>query len=216
MEKSMISLLKRLKGGKYRLREFKSLLEVNLRIAKDFASLLTKINAAKISKDLIEIKEDARAKLAIYLISKNLDSSKIIREIDWKDFELMVVNILKEYEYKVYHSVRIRKPRAEIDVLAVKNRCALAFDCKQWKIRDVSGSSAIEIVKKQINRVKALVNSNLPKRYQFKKVVPVILALYAPKPELLNGIPIVPFANLKGFLLELDGYTDRLKWFEVK
>ena len=127
--------------------------------------------------------------------------------MNWKDFEALVSKILDENDFQVEQNVILTKPRMEIDVIGIKLNTAILIDCKHWK--RMSNSALIEIVKKQVNRVK---------RYASKltgvMVVPVIVTLHQEEIIFVNKVPIVPIMQLSSFLDELYGNLDQMKVIE--
>ena len=73
----------------------------------------------------------------------------------------------------------------------------------------MSNSALIEIVKKQVNRVKKYAS-----RLTDVMVVPVIVTLHQEEVIFVNKVPIVPIMQLSSFLDELYGNLDQMKVIE--
>jgi len=149
----------------------------------------------------------AKLKAAFTAITNGYPIEEVSECLDWRDFEGLVSQILLENGFEVEKNVILTKPRMEIDVVGVKLNVVILIDCKHWK--RMSNSALIEIVKKQVNRVK---------RYASKltgvMVVPVIVTLHQEEIIFVNKVPIVPIMQLSSFLDELYGNLDQMKVIE--
>ena len=149
----------------------------------------------------------AKLKAAFTAITNGYPIEEVSECLDWRDFEGLVSQILLENGFEVEKNVILTKPRMEIDVIGIKLNVAILIDCKHWK--RMSNSALIEIVKKQVNRVK---------RYASKltgvMVVPVIVTLHQEEIIFVNKVPIVPIMQLSSFLDELYGNLDQMKVIE--
>ena len=135
--------------------------------------------------------------------SVELDTETFSASLDWKQFEGLAEFAFKSFGFQTYKNHRIKKPRQEIDLLAVSNKLAFAVDCKHWK-RTVGYSTMLRVAERQIERCEILLESG-----QFQKIVPVILTWRDERLVVLqNGVPIVPIHKLSSFILNWDSSTD--------
>ena len=160
-----------------------------------------------LTKFSIFVMNGAKLKAAFTAITNGYPIEEVSECLDWRDFEGLVCHVLLENGFSVERNVILTKPRMEIDVIGIKLNVAILIDCKHWK--RMSNSALIEIVKKQVNRVK---------RYASKltgvMVVPVIVTLHQEEIIFVNKVPIVPIMQLSSFLDELYGNLDQMKVIE--
>ena len=149
----------------------------------------------------------SKLKAAFTAITDGYPIEEVSECLDWRDFEGLVSQILLENGFQVEKNVILTKPRMEIDVIGIKLNVAILIDCKHWK--QMSNSALIEIVKKQVIRVK---------RYASKltgiMVIPVIVTLHQEEIIFVSKVPIVPIMQLSSFLDELYGNLDQMKVIE--
>ena len=129
------------------------------------------------------------------------------RDVDWKDFEGLVAEILESKNYEVTRNFRMKKPTMEIDVVGIHLGTAVLVDCKHWK--RMSNSALEKIVLKQIERVKHYVtytNENM--------AVPVIVTLYQEATKLVNRVPIVSIMQFSSFIDEFYGNLENVRTVE--
>ena len=101
----------------------------------------------------------------------------------------------------------MKKPTAEIDVVATRLGIALLIDCKHWK--RMNHSALDIIVRKQTERVKHYV-SNMKDTIG----VPVIVTLYQEETSFINRVPIVPILQFSSFIDEFYGSLEEIKTIE--
>ena len=140
---------------------------------------------------------------------------KIIREIDWKDFEELVSKILKKHDFEIHHNFRFKTNRRyEIDIVAVKKKILLAIDCKKWEKGRYKATGLKYAVQDQKERVKQLKKFlkknpiaksklNISKKVKF---IPLIITWF--EEDLLEheNVFIVPVWKFNSFLLDLSEY----------
>ena len=127
--------------------------------------------------------------------------------LNWKDFEVLVSQVLLENGFQIERNVILTKPRMEIDVIGTKLGVVLLIDCKHWK--RMSNSALNEIVKKQVNRVTRYANE-----ISDIMTVPVIVTLHQEQISFINKVPIIPIMQLSSFLDELYGNLEQIKTIE--
>ena len=112
-----------------------------------------------------------KLKTALSAIKSGAPIEEASRDVDWKDFEGLVAEILESKNFEVIRNFRMRKPTMEIDVVGIHLGVAVLIDCKHWK--RMTNSALEKIVLRQIDRVKHYVANT-------DEVVaaPVIVTLY--------------------------------------
>ena len=112
-----------------------------------------------------------KLKTALSDIKSGVPIEEASRDVDWKDFEGLVAEILESKNFEVVRNFRMKKPTMEIDVVGIRLDTAVLIDCKHWK--RMSNSALEEIVQKQIERVKHYVSIT-----DEIMAAPVIVTLY--------------------------------------
>ena len=129
------------------------------------------------------------------------------RDVDWKDFEGLVAEVLESKNFEVVRNFRMKKPTMEIDVVGIHLDTAILIDCKHWK--RMSNSALEKIVLKQIERVKHYVATT--NEYM---AAPVIVTLYQEATKFINRVPIVPIIQFSSFIDEFYGNLEEIKTVE--
>ncbi|MGD0328884.1 MAG: winged helix-turn-helix domain-containing protein [Nitrososphaeria archaeon] len=157
-------------------------------------------------KENFVAKEGAIISLAIQAIKGGASFNEVFNIIRWQDFENFVEMIFSEFGYKTFKNYRLKRPRIEVDILALRNSYGLLIDCKQWH-KILSASNLNSAVIKQIARAKIILScdKNLKKG---TVLVPVIVTLFPSNQKYFNGVPIVSCDMLKSFISEADGRLD--------
>ena len=127
--------------------------------------------------------------------------------VDWKDFEGLVAEVLESKNFEVVRNFRMKKPTMEIDVVGIRLDTAVLIDCKHWK--RMSNSALEGIVQKQVERVKHYVSIT-----DEIMAVPVIVTLYQESVKLINKVPIVPIMQFSSFIDEFYGNLDNIRIVE--
>ncbi|MEM3713730.1 MAG: restriction endonuclease [Nitrososphaeria archaeon] len=141
--------------------------------------------------------------IIIYLIRHGVDIEEFCGVIEWNDFEEFIKKILEEYGFRTLRSFRLKKPRLEVDILALKKDFGLVVDCKQWR-KTLSPSALNSIVMKQVERAKIILLKEKV-LLQNKFLVPIVVTLYPQPTKFVDGVPIVPVERFKSFVSEVDG-----------
>ena len=119
--------------------------------------------------------------------------------MSWKEFEAFSHRIFESSGFETRKNFRLRKPSAEIDILAIRVDFAFAIDCKHWK-RTVGNASMTKIAERQIARAMRLLQLG-----ELQKVAPMILTWRDEMLYLLaNRVPVVPIRRLPDFLLNYE------------
>ncbi len=148
-----------------------------------------------------------KLKNVISAIESGVPIEEASRDVDWKDFEGLVAEILESKNFEVTRNFRMKKPTMEIDVVGIHLNTAVLIDCKHWK--RMSNSALEKIVLKQIERVKHYVtytNENM--------AVPVIVTLYQEATKLVNRVPIVSIMQFSSFIDEFYGNLENIRTVE--
>ena len=148
-----------------------------------------------------------KLKTALSAIKSGAPIEEASRDVDWKDFEGLVAEILESKNFEVIRNFRMRKPTMEIDVVGIHLGVAVLIDCKHWK--RMTNSALEKIVLRQIDRVKHYVTNT-------DEVVaaPVIVTLYQEETSFVNKVPIVPILQFSSFIDDFYGNLEEIKTIE--
>jgi len=144
---------------------------------------------------------------AISAIKSGVPIEEASRDVDWKDFEGLVAEILESKNFEVTRNFRMKKPTMEIDVVGIHLGTAVLIDCKHWK--RMTNSALENIVLKQIDRVKHYVTKT-----DEVMAAPVIVTLYQEGVKLVNKVPIVPIMQFSSFIDEFYGNLEDIRTVE--
>ena len=148
-----------------------------------------------------------KLKTALSDIKSGAPIEEASRDVDWKDFEVLVAEVLESKNFEVVRNFRMKKPTMEIDVVGIRLDTAVLIDCKHWK--RMSNSALEGIVQKQVERVKHYVSIT-----DEIMAVPVIVTLYQESVKLINKVPIVPIMQFSSFIDEFYGNLDNIRIVE--
>ena len=148
-----------------------------------------------------------KLKSALSDIKSGVPIEEASRDVDWKDFEGLVAEVLESKNFEVVRNFRMKKPTMEIDVVGIRLDTAVLIDCKHWK--RMSNSALEGIVQKQVKRVKHYVSIT-----DEIMAVPVIVTLYQESVKLINKVPIVPIMQFSSFIDEFYGNLDNIRIVE--
>ena len=150
---------------------------------------------------------ESKLKDAISAIKSGVPIEEASRDVDWKDFEGLVAEILESKNFEVTRNFRMEKPTMEIDVVGIHLGTAVLIDCKHWK--RMTNSALENIVLKQIDRVKHYVTKT-----DEVMAAPVIVTLYQEGVKLVNKVPIVPIMQFSSFIDEFYGNLEEIRTVE--
>ena len=145
-----------------------------------------------------------KLKTALSDIKSGAPIEEASRDVDWKDFEGLVAEVLESKNFEVVRNFRMKKPTMEIDVVGIRLDTAVLIDCKHWK--RMSNSALEKIVLKHIERVKHYVTTT-----NEIMAVPVIVTLYQEATKLVNRVPIVPIMQFSSFIDEFYGNLEDIR-----
>ena len=148
-----------------------------------------------------------KLKTALLAIKSGAPIEEASRDVDWKDFEGLVAEILESKNFEVIRNFRMRKPTMEIDVIGIHLGVAVLIDCKHWK--RMTNSALEKIVRRQIDRVRHYVANT-------DEVVaaPVIVTLYQEETKFVSKVPIVPIIQFSSFIDEFYGNLEEIRTIE--
>jgi len=148
-----------------------------------------------------------KLKTALSAIKSGAPIEEASRDVDWKDFEGLVAEILESKNFEVIRNFRMRKPTMEIDVVGIHLGVAVLIDCKHWK--RMTNSTLEKIVLRQIDRVKHYVANT-------DEVIaaPVIVTLYQEETKFVSKVPIVPIIQFSSFIDEFYGNLEEIRTIE--
>ena len=148
-----------------------------------------------------------KLKTALSAIKSGAPIEEASRDVDWKDFEGLVAEILESKNFEVIRNFRMKKPTMEIDVVGIHLGVAVLIDCKHWK--RMTNSPLEKIVLRQIDRVKHYVANT-------DEVVaaPVIVTLYQEETKFVSKVPIVPIIQFSSFIDEFYGNLEEIRTIE--
>ena len=150
---------------------------------------------------------ESKLKDAISAIKSGVPIEEASRDVEWKDFEGLVAEILESKNFEVTRNFRMKKPTMEIDVVGIHLGTAVLIDCKHWK--RMTNSALENIVLKQIDRVKHYVTKT-----DEVMAAPVIVTLYQEGVKLVNKVPIVPIMQFSSFIDEFYGNLEEIRTVE--
>ena len=148
-----------------------------------------------------------KLKTALSAIKSGAPIEEASRDVDWKDFEGLVAEILESKNFEVIRNFRMRNPTMEIDVVGIHLGVAVLIDCKHWK--RMTNSALEKIVRRQIDRVRHYVANT-------DEVVaaPVIVTLYQEETKFVSKVPIVPIIQFSSFIDEFYGNLEEIRTIE--
>ena len=132
------------------------------------------------------------------------DIQECSKFLSWKDFEYFTSELLSLFEYQTKVNIILSKPRAQLDVIGIKNDFAITIDCKHWKY---SNKTTLTIyAEKQIRRTMLW----LEREKKITQALPMIITLDNAIFKFINGVPVVPILTLKSFLKEFDKHDESI------
>jgi hypothetical protein len=174
-------------------------------VAREVLDFLEKAGVGTFSCDSISFTSSDRLAAAILCLNCGCDIDAVSSRISWRDFEQLASTALKSAGYQTRTNVRFVKPRMEIDVVGVMSSLALVIDCKHWA--RTNRSAVTEHCVKQVARTDRLVKTEM----RVNQAVPLILTLHAESIKFVEGVPIVPIAQLRSFLQEMQAHLQEIR-----
>jgi hypothetical protein len=149
-------------------------------------------------KQTLLFSEMDRIRASFLSLQMGCDIQECSKVLSWKDFEYFTSKLLTMFEYSTKVNIVLSKPRAQLDIIGIKNDFAITIDCKHWKY---SNKTTLTIyAEKQIRRTMLW----LEREKKITKAIPMIITLDNAIFKFINGVPVVPILTLKSFLKEFD------------
>ncbi len=176
------------------------------RTSTELVRLLARNEIGYVDTDFISFDQLDKMRTAMLAIKMGADVEALSGMLSWKDFELLAATFLDASGYVAHHSLRLKKPRMEIDVVGIRDRMALLIDCKHWKRS--SPSEMARFASMQIRRAEAFIRAG---KGQIRFAVPAILTLHLESITFAGQVPVIPIIKLRSFLNEMQGYLNEIK-----
>jgi hypothetical protein len=155
-------------------------------------------------KQTLLFSEIDRIRASFLSLQMGCDIQECSKVLSWKDFEYFTSELLTMFEYSTKVNIVLSKPRAQLDIIGIKNDFAITIDCKHWKY---SNKTTLTIyAEKQIRRTMLW----LEREKKITKAIPMIITLDNAIFKFINGVPVVPILTLKSFLKEFDKQDDSI------
>jgi hypothetical protein len=148
--------------------------------------------------------QERRIVNALVALRLGLTPGTVARHLGWRDFERFCALFFRSRGYEVLENLNLRKPRVQIDLVAIGTSYALCVDCKRWK-KGQSPSVLRKFAAAQKRRSRLLRKVLKDK----KPVLSAIISLSAPSGDFVDGVAIIPIGALTGFLESVEAYLDR-------
>src|SRR3989338_3057449 len=133
-------------------------------------------------------------------IKKGNDIENVLIDIDWKEFENLISEILKQHDFDIFPNFRFStKNRYEIDLLAIKNSKIFAIDCKQWRRGRYKISGLKLAIRKQLERCNELRKVLVGK---YEKIIPLVVTFFEENIIEYEDVFVVPLWKFNEFLLD--------------
>jgi len=180
----------------------------NVAIFKQLLNFLDKnrigICLDKNGKQMLIFSKMDRIRASLLSLELGCDIQECSKLLSWKDFEYFTSQLLSLFEYQTKVNILLTKPRAQLDVIGIKNDFAITIDCKHWKY---SNKTTLTIyAEKQIRRTMLW----LEREKKITQALPMIITLDNAIFKFINGVPVVPILTLKSFLKEFDKHDESI------
>lgn len=202
----MLKAIPVIKEGNLSFDEFALITGLGKNTSIELIGFLAKSEIGTVDSDSVKFNPLDKMRAAMLAIHMGVDIEDLSKMLNWKDFEMLATNILDTSGYVAYHGLRLKKPRAEIDVVGIKDAMALLLDCKHWKKNSPSALNKFALM--QIDRAEAFVKAN---KWKVRFAVPAILTLHLESIIFTNDVPVIPITRFRSFLNELTGYLNEIK-----
>jgi hypothetical protein len=187
----------RLKTGIESVAVFKQLLNFLL---KNRIGILLDKNG----KQVLFFSEMDRIRASLLALQLGCDIQECSKLLSWKDFEYFTCELLSLFEYNTMVNIVMSKPRAQLDVIGIKNDFAITIDCKHWRYNNKATLTIY--AEKQIRRTMLW----LQREKKITKALPIIITLNNSIFKFIKGVPVVPILTLKSFLKEFETNDESL------
>lgn len=144
--------------------------------------------------------------LALYRVAAGVPEEEVAKSLDWRDFERFCAQLLRANGYSVEENVHLRRPRAQLDLVATGPFFVINLDCKHWK-RAPSYAALRGFALAQLKRSRLLRQS----MGGGKPIVSAILSFSESKGEFIEGVAVVPIRAVRSFLETVESYSEVLE-----
>jgi hypothetical protein len=167
-----------------------------------------------------------RINLALRAVSIGATPESVVKEMNWKDFEGFVAEILGENNFRCVESFRRRGTARirgmEIDVVGVRGTTIVSVDAKMWGVRSGKASALKTAAENQRVRTRRLGNNleRLSEKIGGLKtghysLMPLLVTWLVEDVKIHEGVPVIPVFKLNAFILNLHEYEDLIACTEV-
>jgi len=206
----VLKVIPAINGGRLSLDEFALATGLGNNVSNELLAFLARNGVGVLDPDHVDFEPLDRMRAAILAVRIGAGLEELSRVLDWKDFEVLAAKMLEASGYTTHHAFRLRKPRAEVDVIGIRDGLALLVDCKHWK--RASPSELRRFASMQTERAQAFVGANKKIGNEIVlKAVPAILTLHSESVDFADGVPVIPVTKFRSFLNEMPGYLDRMR-----
>ena len=162
-----------------------------------------------------------RINLALKVISMGATPESVVKELNWKDFEGFVAEILSENSFHCIESFRRRGTSRirgmEIDVIGVRGMTILSVDAKMWAKRSGKVSALKAAAENQRIRTRRLGDQldKLAEKLGGLKdgsysLLPILVTWLVEEVEIHDGVPVIPIFKFNSFILNLHQFEDMI------
>lgn len=139
------------------------------------------------------------------LLKMGAQPEVVSRLLSWQEFEHLSAALFKASGYSVKENVHLKKPRAQLDIVAAGPTLLLNVDCKHYQ-RGHSPSALAKFSRDQLRR-----SALLRKRESDQRpIASMILSMSEPEGKFAEGVAVVPVRTLRNFLTNIDSYMGQL------
>jgi len=148
-----------------------------------------------------------RALIALTLCRLGTRPELISNSLDWREFERFCSGLLRSSGFEVREDVHLRKPSAQIDILALGPSFSLSVDCKHWS-RPLTASTLRRFAEAQLRRSELFRKTV---RADPRPIFSAILTLSEQRERFVEGVAIVPLFTLRDFVGSIEAFRGLLK-----
>jgi hypothetical protein len=143
---------------------------------------------------------------ALAKIKAGRDAESASRDLTWAEFEEFCAEVVAAAGYAVQRSVRLKRPRRQLDLLAESSTMCLSIDCKHWK-RSVGARTLERLAIAQVERTRQY-KTRLDATQ--KGILPMLLTMVDNGRRIVLGVPVVPLFALRDFLAAVNRFDESL------
>ncbi len=167
-----------------------------------------------------------RVGLVLTLLEKRLlPTEELTLLLDWREYEELCRRVLEAYGFTTRRNLRFKfqSKLMELDVVGIRGRDVLVFECKRWSTRfgrEASLRKEVVEFRKKVELFAKWMRKNACKLFDIRGktkliVIPVLVTIWNGKTLVFEGIPLVPLHRLRSFIDEYINYIDSLAHYTV-